>query len=1307
MGTPPGMTPGWSRLGEALADTTVAISTASLRGTGFFVAPRLVLTCAHVLGDVRESAALGGPPAVTGTWRNRPLVLQVVPGWVLPADGGGPDLALLRVSGEAAAHPVACLAGAAEPGDELWAYGYPDGAYRAGDSLTFSFEGPSQRADGTGLYRAAHGRAVPGFSGSPALNWRTGMVCGIIRLADHPPGGPPLIRLTPITVAMETYSGVLPGGRSASRQWLDLLDDDQLRAAGSGHPGPRLRGYLAAARHCDEERHADADTPGTPGLMEVYQVPQLTGLGDASASVDDAGIGTRDLLVVGDPGAGKSSLLHWVRHQAAVRLLAGEETGYVPVLVQARILAEQHPASFPEAMAAAVGEELGLWMDDPLPAAAFMREPIPGTPWLLLVDGFEEILTSEFRQRALSVLAFWSGRAHLRLLITSRPLAEQEFKPLAEKGITRTFLAPFDLERVRGLAVAWLARLSGEDGAARRAGQLIDAIERGQVKALARIPLVTTMLCRLRVSGDREELPQSRYLIYERFVNTLLYRQLAELDALPRLRDIAQRYPGGQQAAERVLEALSTLLTAFAVERAGARQPAGGLSAFASARTENLRPRAFPADRWAVLIVELLRQSGLVIGDDFSHQTIADFLVARESMHNPQACDVTPEQAAELWYLLRHRSLVSFLAAGWAQHHPGRLRSLCEILAERTVNHQEFLATFLDDGVQVPPDIVQRLAKTLATEANNPVRGPGGRVISAALLARLDQRQALPRLRILALDPRTDDSFTTFLLNSQLRDADAAEILMRADRAGAPAVLLAQADDPGRPAGRRLKAARRLAELDRDLGAAALTRVIQARSAAEEVRLDGIRTLAAVNRAKALEVAESLAQDASLAVPVTLVISEFAPSEAAGGLARLAGNPALALHDRAAAASRWALLQPEDHQPGTILASLATDPSASPADRLHAVAALSEADPARALPLLQGLLAEDADDDISVRVRAAELLARRYPGSAAPVLATLGNLSAVTPALATDLFTAWTAITPSDSVPALASYIQTIASAPFHMDELSQRQEYFPRLFGLLRDADQARALAELHTLIHEPDFGILRDEAERLWAEIEPERCADHLAAIACGDHQTPAGMEDVWEVRRAGALLALAQMGDSRALAIADHILQAAPAGDRFPSHHVRYAAMAVAELDRDRGAGLLAEFALNARLDPMARMEFGQQIWWISESRYAAVCSALARDKDIRPMIFYLGPIFGEAREILTGFIRDPGIEQAERESIIEWLLAEDPARAIKILIELTRSDQQNESRWARQRLARALDALEITRSSPGTDDPDRGD
>ena len=120
-------------------------------GTGFFVAPRLVLTCAHVVAPPK-----GEPPErVVGQWGDIGLELEIMPGEFLREE----DLALLMVTQELE-HPLACFNTQIEPGDELWACGHPAGTYRRGDVVRLVYDGPSVDADGAELLRVTEGRAV-------------------------------------------------------------------------------------------------------------------------------------------------------------------------------------------------------------------------------------------------------------------------------------------------------------------------------------------------------------------------------------------------------------------------------------------------------------------------------------------------------------------------------------------------------------------------------------------------------------------------------------------------------------------------------------------------------------------------------------------------------------------------------------------------------------------------------------------------------------------------------------------------------------------------------------------------------------------------------------------------------------------------------------------------------------------------------------------------------------------------------------------------------------------------------------------
>ncbi|MGA2927218.1 MAG: serine protease [Solirubrobacteraceae bacterium] len=137
-------------------------------GTGFFVAPGWVLTCAHVVGDTRElvvtpvnSGPVGEGVAAVVKARSDP-----------PPQSGGlwpfPDLALLQLKRQID-HPCVLL-DAREPAGELdcHAWGFArreEGVAPIGSPASFRYEG----VEGDGYLRLKQGQAAPGLSGAPLI----------------------------------------------------------------------------------------------------------------------------------------------------------------------------------------------------------------------------------------------------------------------------------------------------------------------------------------------------------------------------------------------------------------------------------------------------------------------------------------------------------------------------------------------------------------------------------------------------------------------------------------------------------------------------------------------------------------------------------------------------------------------------------------------------------------------------------------------------------------------------------------------------------------------------------------------------------------------------------------------------------------------------------------------------------------------------------------------------------------------------------------------------------------------------------
>jgi signal peptidase I len=161
-----------SQLEELLQQCTVKLTIPGRMGwgTGFFVAPGWILTCAHVVQEAK-----GQPIQVR--WQSQENWAQAVVQRPSPIPH---DLALLRVTLPIDTEPPCVyLDEEIQSRDPLYLFGYPDQDFPNGCPATFSCEGLT--GDDPVLIKFALGQVRPGMSGSPLLNQRTGKVCGIVK----------------------------------------------------------------------------------------------------------------------------------------------------------------------------------------------------------------------------------------------------------------------------------------------------------------------------------------------------------------------------------------------------------------------------------------------------------------------------------------------------------------------------------------------------------------------------------------------------------------------------------------------------------------------------------------------------------------------------------------------------------------------------------------------------------------------------------------------------------------------------------------------------------------------------------------------------------------------------------------------------------------------------------------------------------------------------------------------------------------------------------------------------------------------
>ena len=161
-----------SQLEDLLQQCTVKLTVLHSHGwgTGFFVAPGWILTCAHV---IRE--ANGQPVEVR--WQRQENWAYATVAEIRPNPY---DLALLRFdAASATAHPCVYLDEEIRSRDPLYLFGYPDEGDRDGEPRTFNCDGLTGNETASILFNL--GQVRPGMSGSPLLNQRTKKVCGIVK----------------------------------------------------------------------------------------------------------------------------------------------------------------------------------------------------------------------------------------------------------------------------------------------------------------------------------------------------------------------------------------------------------------------------------------------------------------------------------------------------------------------------------------------------------------------------------------------------------------------------------------------------------------------------------------------------------------------------------------------------------------------------------------------------------------------------------------------------------------------------------------------------------------------------------------------------------------------------------------------------------------------------------------------------------------------------------------------------------------------------------------------------------------------
>jgi Trypsin-like peptidase domain len=216
------------------------------RGSGFFVAPGQVVTCGHVVH---------GAAALRLRWQDRVAPagkVAAVPPLESVSDPGSyplPDLAVLEVS-EAAGwgHPCAALTagqpvlGGARDGLYLAGYTVEHGPAAALTGATTEFESLITE-DGHTFFKLKRGQLLPGFSGSPLLDLRAGLVAGIVESSRGRQGdlGGFAVPAAELAAAFPDLLAANRAFHAGDKEWTAAAEAEKVRARErSAGPARRL-----------------------------------------------------------------------------------------------------------------------------------------------------------------------------------------------------------------------------------------------------------------------------------------------------------------------------------------------------------------------------------------------------------------------------------------------------------------------------------------------------------------------------------------------------------------------------------------------------------------------------------------------------------------------------------------------------------------------------------------------------------------------------------------------------------------------------------------------------------------------------------------------------------------------------------------------------------------------------------------------------------------------------------------------------------------------------------------------------------